>query len=385
MKSLPGSLGRYRAAPDRAAGSRAARWAGAFHVRSDPRGRIRPEISTIGEGRGPGDDACRIAAAASSASSAGTAIVPLVAAAAENAYARRMADIDGALEAFYAADVAGLERRLAADPSLVTARVLSDAGHYCGYFFEATLLHHVAGNPQIWPLPPETLAMAALLLDRGAEVDAATHAGPSQPDDIGWSTLGLAASSLEARRTGLQRGLLELLLDRGADIDFRDGEAMIGALYYGEQEAAAFLAERGARVDLIAAAGLGRIDLMAHHIGADGAVAADAYSLVHYSSHRERPVAPAAILSLALVYAAKGGHRAAAAWLLDRGAPLGRAPFDHDATPLHWAALRGHPDVVDLLLERGADRSLRDSSYHSTPAGWASHEGHTAIASRLGA
>jgi peptide-methionine (S)-S-oxide reductase len=297
-----------------------------------------------------------------------------------------MADLDGALDAFYAGDVAALERRLAAEPELVTARVSSATGHYCGYFFEATLLHHVAGNPQIRPLPAATPALAALLLDRGAAIDAATHAGPAQPHDIGWSTLGLVATSLDARRTGHQRPLMELLLARGADIDFRDGGPLIGALYYGEEEAAAFLAERGARVDLVAAAGLGDLDRMARYVGADGALAPDAYRLVHYSQKRERPVAPAAILSLALAYACKGGHPAAAAWLIDRGAaPSGRAPFDHDATPLHWAALRGRAEVVELLLERGADRSIRDTTYDGTPAGWAEHAGHTALAARLAA
>jgi ankyrin repeat protein len=311
-------------------------------------------------------------------------MAPLVAAVRGIAYARGMAEIDGALAAFYAGDLAGLGRQLAADPGLVTARVSSATGHYCGYFFEATLLHHVAGNPQILPLPAETPAFAALLLDRGAAVDAATHAGPSQPDDIGWSTLGLVATSLDARRTGHQRPLMELLLARGADLDFRDGGPLIGALYYGEQEAAAFLVERGARVDLVAAAGLGRIDLMARFIGADGALAPDARSLVHYSQKRSPPVAPSAILSLALVHAAMGGHRDAAGWLIDRGAaPSGRAPFDHDATPLHWAALRGRAEVAELLLERGADRTVRDTTFHATPAGWAEHEGHAALAARL--
>jgi hypothetical protein len=37
-----------------------------------------------------------------------------------------------------------------------------------------------------------------------------TRPGPAQPDDIGWSTLGLVATSDAARRAGHQRPLLEL-------------------------------------------------------------------------------------------------------------------------------------------------------------------------------
>jgi hypothetical protein len=292
--------------------------------------------------------------------------------------------LDGALAAFYAGDVSGLTRLLRADPALVRARVTSTSGHYCGYFHEATLLHHVAGNPSVRPLPRETVDLAELLLDHGAEVDAATHAGPSQPDDIGWSTLGLVATSLDARVAGHQRALLELLLDRGADPNFHNGGPLIGALYYSEQPAAAYLVQRGARVDLVAAAGLGRIDLMARFVRDDGSLTPDAHTLVHYSQKAERPTTAHDILSVALVYACLGGHTMAAEWLLDHGAPgSGRAPFDHDASPLHWAALHDHGAVCDLLLARGADRGMRDTSFDATASGWAAHGGHEVLAARL--
>src|SRR5690349_19243402 len=106
-----------------------------------------------------------------------------------------MAALEAALAAFYAGDVALLERLLRADPTLVHARVASAEGHYCGYFHQATLLHHVAGNPTLQPLPTETVELARLLLDFGAEVDAATRQGPAQPHDIGWSAFGLVATS----------------------------------------------------------------------------------------------------------------------------------------------------------------------------------------------
>jgi ankyrin repeat protein len=158
----------------------------------------------------------------------------------------------------------------------------------------------------------------------------------------------------------------------------------MGALYYGEDAAALWLVDRGARCDLVAAAGLGRLDLMARFVGDDGSLANGAHALVHYSTVRDRPAARADVLGLALVYACMRGRRDAAAWLLDRGAEVSaRPPFDHAATPLHWAAFRAHDDVVALLLDRGADRTIRDRSFHGTPQAWAEHEGHMALAARL--
>jgi ankyrin repeat protein len=292
-----------------------------------------------------------------------------------------MAAIESALEAFYRGDRERLARLLDDDPELVRARVEGVGGHYCGYFHRATLLHHVAGNPLIQRLPPNGPDLAATILERGADVDAVTAPGPSQPHDIGWTTLGLVASSNEARKAGQQRALLELLVAHGADLDARAGGALMGALYYDEPDAARFLVERGAAVDLVAAAGLGRVDLMESFVGRGGDLAAGAHRLVHYSQCRDRPGTDDEVLCLALVYAAMGGHRDAAVWLLERGAdPRARARFDHAATALHWAALRGHRDLVELLLERGADPSLRDETYDAAARGWAEHAGHTAVA-----
>jgi ankyrin repeat protein len=287
--------------------------------------------------------------------------------------------LDDALDAFYQGDRARLEALLDADPSLVAARVERDGGHYCGYFHRATLLHHVPGNPAIRPLPPETVELATLLLDRGAAVDAVTAPGPAQPHDIGWTPLGLAATSADARDAGVQRALIDLFLARGADIDARNGGPLMGALYYGEADAAAMLVDRGAHVDLPAAAGLGRIDLMERLV-----VDRAPHVLVHYSMCVERPRSRAEVLALALTYAAMGGHTAAVAWLLDAGAGVNAvAPFDHEATALHWAALRGHEATARLLLDRGADRTLRDVTHDGDPAGWADHAGHTALVELL--
>jgi ankyrin repeat protein len=295
-----------------------------------------------------------------------------------------MGEFDAALDALHSGDVARLSRLIDDDPTLVDARAAGETGPYCGYFHRATLLHHVAGNPLIFPLPANVRALAELLLERGASVDAVTSPGPTQPEDIGWTTLGLVASSSEARRAGQQQALMALLLASGASVDARNGGVLMGALYYGEIEAARFLAERGATVDLVAAAGLGAIERASVFVANDGTLASSAHRLVHYSQCKQRPASDQETLDLALVYASMNGHDEVVTWLLDRGArAAARALFDHRATALHWAALRGHGAVVECLLARGADPTLRDETYDGTPRAWAEHAGHADLAAMI--
>lgn len=276
-----------------------------------------------------------------------------------------------------AGDVSGLTTMLDDEPDLVRRRFATKAGHYCGYFHGATLLHHVAGNPQIGKLPDAIVDMAGLLLNRGAEVDAVTLQGPSQPNDIGWTTLGLVATSSAAREAGVQRPLMDLLLEAGADVDARNGGCIIGALYYGEWQAARYLADRGARLDLVAAAGLGDTERLEAVLAEDGDLRSEA--LAHYGlADWPADAGRSDRLGLALIYAALHGQLDAMALLMEAGAdPKSRPPFDHGATPLHWAVMGDQPDAVRALLEAGADRDARDRRFDSTPHGWARHLGKT--------
>jgi ankyrin repeat protein len=267
-------------------------------------------------------------------------------------------------------------------PDLATARVGRTDPPYDGYFHGATLLHHVAGNPLIRALPDNVVQAASLLLERGAEVDAVTLAGPSQPDDIGWTTLGLAATSAEARRAGRQAELIERLLEAGADPDALNGGSLVGALYYGESAAAEALAAAGATLDIPAAAGVGDVATLRELLaGADPGPRLARYGLVPWPDGAGR----ADVLGLALVYAALHGRVEALRLLLDEGADVDhRPPFDHGATALHWAVMGDRPDSVRVLLEAGADPGARDATFGSTPAGWAEHLGRPRAAEALG-
>ena len=100
---------------------------------------------------------------------------------------------DAALAAMDAGDAAELSRLVAAYPDLVRARTNLEPPYH--YFTGATLLHHVAGNPdrgQVGrntrpPLPANSADIAQVLLDAGADVNASTIAWISAPALWGWS------------------------------------------------------------------------------------------------------------------------------------------------------------------------------------------------------
>lgn len=290
-------------------------------------------------------------------------------------------DLRSARDRLLSGDRAGLDELLRERPGLVRSRMATTEVPYDGYFHGATLLHHVAGNPFLQELPEATVSLARMLLELGAEVDAVTLQGPSQPDDIGWTTLGLVVTSLEARKAGHQRKLMDVLLDAGADVDARNGGCIMGALYYGESAAAEYLAERGARLDLVAAAGVGDVRRVAEMLDRnpeDG-------RLVHYGLEPWPDDATRMdLLGLALSYAALHGRVEVMSLLVEAGAdPNHRPPFDHRGTALHWAAMGDQPGSVRALLGAGADPLLRDRRFDSTPLGWAEHLGRSAAAEAL--
>src|SRR5580704_11978360 len=137
--------------------------------------------------------------------------------------------------------------------------------HFEAPAHRATLLHYVAANGVErgrQKTPKNAVAIATILLDAGAEVDAlgSMYGGEA-------TTMNMLVSSDHPARAGVEVGLVETLLDRGAAADGPAASAsspLFTALAFGHLEAAELLARRGARVDtLAAAAGLGRRDLAA--------------------------------------------------------------------------------------------------------------------------
>ena len=234
----------------------------------------------------------------------------------------RVMRFEAAADAIITGDVSRLRELLRVHPELVHER--STRAH------RAPLLHYVAANgvEDYRQLSPKNaVEVATMLLDGGAEVDAATEVYGG-----GSTALGLVATSTPPRRAGVQLPLIDLLLERGAAIDgVKPGASVVeAALANNCPEAAVALADRGAKLnDIVAAAGIGRLDLVRHFEG----------------------TASTEQLERALIMAARYGRGDVVKHLLDAGVDVAASD---GMTALHWAAGSGDLAMIDLLIERGA-------------------------------
>lgn len=245
-------------------------------------------------------------------------------------------------------DIGLLQGLLADHPELREQQVVFEGTNY---FREPSLLEFVAENPsRHGKLPPNIVAVAKTILDDG----------PAIPQRFRDSTLELVSSSAVARECGVQRSLIDLLIQRGADPNC----AMLAPLLYGEFNAVRHLVDSGARLTLPAAAAMGLLDAAGQLFAAAG--------------YDERQIA--------LALAAQHGHAEVVALLLDHGADPNRytpvGGHSH-ATPLHQAAFAGHEAIVRLLLARGARTDIKDIHYDGTPLEWANYAHQTATAKLL--
>lgn len=252
------------------------------------------------------------------------------------------AHFEEALDKMAAGDVTGLRRLLQRRPALVTAR-----SHR---FHRATLLHYLGNNgTERTVAPPNAAAIAELLVEHGAAVDASCHmygGGPHQ------STLGLVATTdASVYADGVQAALLAALVRGGARLHEADGRsrALEGAISYGAVPALRSLVALGASAyDLVTAAALGDLPLLEARLAG--------------ASRDERATAFAS--------AAQFGRVEALERLLRAGAEL-EAEGGFAGTALHKAAAANAVDSVRWLLAQGANPEARDRAYQGTPADWA--------------
>jgi hypothetical protein len=160
---------------------------------------------------------------------------------------------EAAADAVATGDLATLQRLLAEDPALATAR--SAYGH------RQTLLHHVAQNGTEWNrqingAPANMPEIARALLDAGAD----PHATASSYGDVD-TVLTLLCSSVHPAGAGVQAALVEVLAAGGADVNELDCAPLWTAIIWGYPKAADALVRCGARLDnLVLAAGAGDVD-----------------------------------------------------------------------------------------------------------------------------
>jgi len=259
-----------------------------------------------------------------------------------------------AVQALDSGDVPRLGALLADHPSLSRYRCRTGARYEEGYFAGATLLYHIAGNPDRGPIPGNILDIARLLISRDFDPKAGEY------------TIGLLLTSKRASEAGVALPLVDLLVKAGAKFDLNAPDVLGLPLLNVAPETAEALVRRGAKMDIRHAAGLGRIEILRSML-----------------AEEIEPV----MLEEALAYASIRGQTEAAALLLQHGAtgdvlvtPGGQTP----RTALHEAANRGHAGIVKLLLTNGADTRVVEPRWGGTPAGWAEHGGHPEIAAMLG-
>src|SRR5438093_8423546 len=226
---------------------------------------------------------------------------------------------EAAAQAIADGDEDTLRRLLRERPELIRARSEREHG--------ATLLHYVSANGvenYRQHTPNNIVRMTELLLAAGAEVDAEANVYGG-----GCTTLGLVATSAHPRQAGVQNALIQLLLDHGARLEHPNlagnrHDAVFACLANGCPEAARYLAERGARMDLVSAAGLGRLDVVRSFLDEQG---------------NPKPGTTLGKLEMALRYASAYGRRDVVRFLLEHGVHVEAHTGDGE-TPLDYAVLR---------------------------------------------
>lgn len=256
-----------------------------------------------------------------------------------------------AVAALDAGDIEKLRNLVTADPSLVRACTNLDPPY--GYFSGATLLHHVAGNPdRDTPLPSNIVDIARLLLDAGADVNAPTL-GPNAG-----ATMGLLITSKRASDMGATGPLMDLLLGRGAQLDVRAEGALDAALANHAPCAAEKMIELGAKPDLMAAAALGRRDLLRGAFDRDG-------RLLSRPRRHGKEMAERDAIGLAMLFAYVREQREAVEFLLEKDG--------------NWNVIAVPCGAVQRLVAKGADVSIRDDVFTATPLSWSDHNNQTLV------
>lgn len=283
-------------------------------------------------------------------------------------------------------NTAALRNILQQHPHLVHLACPSKEEPYRGYFYGATLLHHVAGNPIREHFPSNVTEIAQTLLEAGAKVDAPCGGGPTQPTTGGGTTLGLVASGSVPHARGIAQELIDLLVKAGANVkSVENGGILWMSLYHtveyqGQREVARMVYDHGAPVDMCYAAGLGLVDIVESYFDdPTGLPTPEADYL--YRQHRKTAATPEQILQDAFLFACINNELEVVRFLQSKDAEINafRPWASFQVTPLHGACWAGWVELAEYLMSQGADLALRDPEHDGTPVSWARHCNREAV------
>ena len=289
--------------------------------------------------------------------------------------------------------------------------------------------------------PPD---LAHYAIERGARVDIHAAARLGLLDRVR-DLIGADPTLVHARggdgQTPLHfastQAIAACLLDHGADINARDVDHESTAAQYmlGDRpELTRYLIRRGGASDLLMASALGDLDLARKHLEAEpncirmrvseewfpmigGKAGGTIYQWVlgwHVSPHQlakqrgheelfrylmDRSPAEVKLINAAWLHdeaimdrllaekldlkfsesdlrqaahAARNNDATALRLLLKIGSPV-NSRGQHQATPLHWAAWHGNVEAARMILEHGPELEDNQNDFHGTPLRWAIH------------
>ena len=269
-------------------------------------------------------------------------------------------------------------------------------------------------SPALLSLNYDDTAVCEYLVSQGAEVDAHLAAGLSRRDRLA-RILDQEPNQIHARggdgcaplHFAGSCEIVDLLLDRGADIEARDVDHYSTPVQWvagRHAPAARRLFDRGAKADIFSAALSGAVRVTSSLIDGDAdvmnwrinqdvfppgpdldvhnimtfTVGADATAL-HAAAVGNQPQIITLLVSRGMDVNVRGAYDSCsalhwAAWndsveaaiaLLDSGAVIDQESGEiHQSTSMGWAIVAGSPGVAELLLNRGCER--RD--YYATDA-----------------
>ena len=229
-----------------------------------------------------------------------------------------------------------LSRPAPATPQLADAQ-LALARDY-GFASWAKLKAHVEAQA---PADPPAELVAAINTNDAGRVRAVLERYPALRMQLNDTMPGLhfGATPLLAAVPFTNREMIDVLLAAGADINQRSHWWAGGfGVLDDDRGLASFLIERGARVDVNAAAKLGMMDVLERLVAADP-------ELVHArGGDGQTPLHVARTVAVA-------------EWLLDHGADIDARDVDHESTPAQYM-IRDRQEVARFLVSRGCHSDI---------------------------